>query len=93
MPTPPIQCTPCLVRYEGIVYRISSKGEVIALTQGVSKDGKETWAVDPNSSPLPESLAKPIRREASRLRRNRNARERNQARRDVGMKHTAQGWE
>lgn len=43
--------------------------------------------------PLLVTDARDVRREASRLRRNRNARERHQAMRDVGMTKTSYGWE
>lgn len=84
---PPIKCTPCRVMYNGEPYRIFSNGVVMPLLRD-NESGKLL-----NGLPVPESEAKLIRREASRLRRNRNARERDQARRDCGLTKTKYGWE
>jgi len=76
---PPIHCTPCRVTYQGVRYQIERDGTVYPLA----------YMYDPNSSgeraitgyvkddfPACESDAKLVRREASRQRCNRNARER-----------------
>lgn len=83
---PPIKCIPCRVRYQGCFYKIQENGEIF---HTVIRNGE--WLVA--RFPEKEERAKLIRREASRLRRNRNARERNQARRDLGLKKTPYGWE
>lgn len=49
---------------------------------------KKSRATTPGSE-----FAKLIRHKATRLRRNRASRERNQAMRDLGMKRTSYGWE
>lgn len=99
---PPIKCTPCRVTYAGERYRIYSDGSVSrTLAHNEISDlglGTVRAVLDYESSKLsrytPHSEdAKIIRREAARLRRNRNARERNQAMRDLGLKHTPCGWE
>lgn len=89
---PPIKCIPCRVTHEGQRYQVESNGEVrmvpaefMALNAAV--DVRRSQPV------LEESTARLVRREASRQRRNRNARERNQAMRDLGMVKTPSGWE
>lgn len=97
-PKPPIRCTPCRVTFDRQRYQIENDGTVrvvppeIAFPKGFSATIASYQQVR-ESDPLPESVAKRIRQEASRLRRNRNARERNQARRDLWMKQTPYGWE
>lgn len=81
---PPIRCTPCRVTYAGTRYQIESNGQVQEYSHELL--GKV-------GDVLPESRAKLVRREAARQRRNRNARERHQAMRDVGMTKTRYGWE
>lgn len=100
---PPIHCTPCRVTISGNRFRIYSDGSVsAALTYDeIQRMGfaniKEVLAYESTQMARldPHSLeARTIRREASRLRRNRNARERSQAMRDLGMKRTPSGyWE
>lgn len=85
---PPIKCAPCRVTYEGQRYQIEANGEVRPTLDKVMPATTRLACL-----PLPESEAKLIRREASRQRRNRNARERNQAMRDLGLKRTSCGWE
>lgn len=100
---PPIHCTPCRVTINGNRWRIYSDGSVSA-----SLTREETAKLGWNPAQLvvyecglprllPHSIeAKTIRREASRLRRNRNSRERAQAMRDLGMKRSTGvpgGWE
>jgi len=84
----PIKCTPCRINYKGQKYRILSDGSVTGtLTESqmhelglpnikavLDYEVRELRLYGPHT---PE--AKTIRREAARLRRNRNARERNQA--------------
>lgn len=87
-PKPPIRCTPCRVVYELQRYQIEADGSV----RPVPTDFPEyNAALVRLIDPVEEPLARTIRQHASRLRRNRNARERNQARRDLGMKQTP--WE
>lgn len=102
---PPIKCTPCRVTVKGIRYRIYENGSVcfsmpieeIKRTNATIGDVKAYEEQEVQSGMglyAPSSdLAKTVRHEASRLRRNRNARERNSAMRDLGMKRTAYGWE
>lgn len=88
---PPIRCTPCLVTYEGMRYHVHSDGRVFFYAVNVMADGSREGR---DGSETSDSLAVTVRRHASRLRRNRNARERNQAMRDLGMKRTREGgWE
>lgn len=93
---PPIKCIPCRVTYEGKRYQIESDGRVRLVPKGpgdVLMTAQALRMALANVTALEESKAKLIRREASRLRRNRNARERNQAMRDLGLKKTPYGWE
>lgn len=101
---PPIQCTPCRVTIGANRYRIYKDGSVsAALTREETQrmgfaTFKEVLEYESKLTRMdPHSIeAKTIRREASRLRRNRNARERSQAMRDLGMKRspaTPGGWE
>lgn len=95
---PPIRCIPCRVTYNGQRYQIESNGSVrfvppvLAFPKGF-EDTIKSYQVVRGLYPEPESIAKLVRREASRQRRNRNARERNQAMRDLGMTKTPHGWE
>lgn len=96
---PPIKCTPCRVTYEGQRYHVLSNGDVYPcyLEYREQPDYESTvlqnksWTDGPNK--IDATTAKLVRREASRQRRNRNARTRNQAMRDLGMKRTSHGWE
>lgn len=81
---PPIRCTPCRVQIGTLTYHIHSNGDVYIVKPITGADGERVQDVDD---------AKDIRRYAARLRRNRNARERHQAMRDLGMKQTPYGWE
>lgn len=83
---PPIKCIPCRVTYEGNRWEVAADGHVRSIS-GVFADFFGPW-IHPNSE-----TAKKVRREASRLRRNRNARERHAAMRDLGMKRTSYGYE
>lgn len=79
---PPIKCTPCVVYVESMStrFKVHSNGSVQIV-------GQET-VYEPE-----DRISKVVRREASRLRRNRNARERNRAMRDLGLVKTPYGWE
>lgn len=79
-PSPPIHCTPCRVTYEGQRYQISRDGIVRTFQPPVL--GAQAFEL---GDPEPESFAKLIRREASRQRRNRNRREADAAKRDLGL--------
>lgn len=100
-PAPPIHCIPCRVTIDGNRWRIYSDGSVIATVslKDAAAFGLKTvgdLVAYENKLPRldPHSIeAKTICREASRLRRNRKARERSQAMRDLGMKKTPYGWE
>lgn len=87
----PIHCTPCRVTYEGQRYQIEANGEV-RVVAGPFEDGSKASFVDTRyERPVDESLAKLVRREASRQRRNRNSRERSQAMKDLGLKRAPGG--
>lgn len=94
---PPIRCTPCRVKYLDTYYRISEDGEVRETWNTGeyfrSPDGKRTPVWQVSDEPESDNDARLIRREASRLRRNRNAREHRQAMKDLGLKQTPYGWE
>lgn len=98
---PPIHCTPCRVTYEGVRYQIEANGEVrtLALDSEIRlmpsirfADGRIRELI-----PEPESVARLVRHEASRQRRNRTARERTQTMKDLGLRRGAGGafggWE
>lgn len=87
---PPIKCIPCRVTYDGNRFHVCSNGKVYFCYREKLVDGSY---IDLDGSECSETLSKAVRREASRLRRNRNARERNQAMRDLGMVKTSYGWE
>lgn len=88
---PPIRCIPCRVTYEGQRYQIESNGDVRPLHKGFDNTGKRIFIAD--ALKQDESFARLVRREASRQRRNRNARDRYQAHVESGMKRTPYGWE
>lgn len=98
---PPIRCTPCRINFSGKRYRILSDGSVAELPNPLpspvelglpSVEDVLQWELDNLIWNNPRSdLARKVRREAARLRRNRNSRERAQAMRDIGMKRTC-GW-
>lgn len=77
-------CKPCRVTFLGNRYHIDGAGNVrVAVIEG------ETPAnIEHNGS-----LAKAVRAEAARQRRNRNARERHQAMTDLGMRRTPYRYE
>lgn len=83
-----MNCIPCRLSIAGTEYEISRDGTV-----------RETWLASPGGTrmynpPLAHSDdAKEIRREASRRRRNRVARQYRQAMKDMGLTHTPYGWE
>lgn len=91
MTTPPISCTPCRVRFNGTRYSVSANGLVrpILLAEA-GADGRTVYTHGPA---LDAAGALAVRREAARLRRNRNARERHAALRAEGYVKTAYGWE
>ena len=94
MPTnPPIRCTPCRVKVDGAYYRVRSNGGVYRLHIVRQDLNGRPLEFTQEEFPLLATDAREVRREASRLRRNRNARERNQAMRDLGMVKTPFGWE
>ena len=73
---------PCRVTFETTRYAIDGAGNVTAL---VSDSGDWEWVA--------AERAALVRAHASRLRQNRNSRERYQAMRDLGMVKTPYGWE
>lgn len=99
---PPIKCIPCRVTFDGLRYRVYSDGsvslalsnrEAIDLGCKTVRDDLEYESTRMDRYEPHSQVAKSVRQEAQRLRRNRNARERNQARRDLGLKKTPYGWE
>jgi len=94
----PIHCTPCRVKYLDTYYKIPANGEVRETWSTgeffTSPSGKRTPVWQVADEPETPNDARVIRREASRQRCNRNARERAQAMRDLGMTRTTSGqWE
>jgi len=98
---PPITCTSCRVTIDERRYRIWKDGSV---SSSLTKEEMERMQIRTMKDLLdyelttaklsPDSLeAKTIRRESQRLRKNKNARERNQAMKDIGLKKTSYGWE
>ncbi len=79
---PPIRCTPCRVFVHGQRYDIKANGEVYRFPTGSDSCLAE-----------PPDIARIVRREAARQRRNRNARERADAMRLLGLVKTPYGWE
>lgn len=77
---PPIRCTPCRVTYQGQRYQIERNGTVRTFQPPII--GVQTFEL---GAPESESVAKLIRREAARQRRNRNRREMDAAKRDLGL--------
>lgn len=87
---PPIKCSPCRVNINGNRYRVLSDGRVAKLQvpQVKPTDVKELlqWELENLQwNDAHSDIARAVRQEASRIRRNRNARERNQAKRDIGL--------
>jgi hypothetical protein len=91
----------CRVTYQGQRYQINADGSVFAgrtieepVTDGRAMPTGEimrTRLFDVRVSD--ETLVAAIRADAGRQRRNRSARERNQAMRDLGIVRTPYGWE
>lgn len=96
-----MRCKPCRVTFEGFRYQIRSDGTVFG---ALHPDG--SLAV--RNKPLPkgstftdpvveEYVARDVRREAARQRRNRAARERTQSMKDLGLRRAEGGafggWE
>lgn len=88
---PPVRCTPCRVRFNGSRFTVSADGTVrpILLAEA-GANGATTYVHGPA---LDAAAAKAVRHEAARLRRNRNARERNDLMRSFGLVKTPGGWE
>ena len=89
MNRPPMHCTPCRVTYEGVRFEISKDGTVRSTSLHQAADGSTTREY----APVWDSIAVLVRREASRQRRNRAARERHAAYLSVGMVKTPYGYE
>lgn len=90
-----MKCKPCRVTYQGARYEVSADGTVRP-TRIIDKlppgpgwrPGRRVY-----DAPVAVDLAKAVRREAARQRRNRNARERADVLRSLGLKKTPYGWE
>jgi hypothetical protein len=89
---PPVTCSPCRVRFEGSRYHVEANGTVRPILMAeAAADGATIYTY---GAPLASADALRVRREAARLRRNRNARERSAARRSIGMVRCRDGsWE
>lgn len=72
-------------------YEIFRDGTVRYWSKEIGPDGQPQGSKF--SAQEPEFVAKEVRAEAARQRRNRNSRERSQALRDLGMVKTPYGWE
>jgi hypothetical protein len=84
-----MKCKPCRVTYQGTRYQVNLDGSVFPIDRTA-----EAYSVVPAFGPQAGAhLAKLVRREASRQRRNRNSRERHQTMTDLGMKRTPYGYE
>lgn len=89
---------PCRVTYERLRYQIEHNGEVRKVgapdETGLPQTAGDTRLLE---AVLPEPQAKLVRAEASRLRRNRSARELADAKRSLGLRRTLGGafggWE
>ncbi len=78
---------PCRLTYEGFRYQINRDGSVHGQ---VNRDLAIT--APGNMSPVIDAdVARAVKREATRLRRNRGARERHQALTDLGLKRNRDG--
>lgn len=88
----PMTCIPCRVRFNGQQYEISRDGSVRPVVSSVIQtDGTVSREY---GLALSCDEAATVRQEAQRLRRNRNARDRADALRSLGMKRTRNGqWE
>ena len=82
-----MKCKPCRVTYEGQRYQISADG-IVYPCEYLAPSG--TWYLHAAAD---SDLARAVRAEASRQRRNRSNRERYDAMRSIGMVKTAYGWE
>ena len=103
----PIRCTPCRVNFKDKRYRVLADGSVaeIPTPQPTPADlGLQSvkdvlkWELANLQWHSPHSdFARDVRREAARLRRNRNARERARAMKDLGLRRAPggafHGWE
>lgn len=86
-----MKCIPCRVTFNGQRYFVASDGQVYPTWQNIGTIGQgNTWSL---GAALDREPAAAVRREARRQRRNRNARDRDQARRDLGLVKTPYGWE
>lgn len=98
---PPIHCAPCRVTFNGTRYRIFSDGSVVITKTSDELLGPKVWTIgelrafeEAQERYSPHSdIARLVRREAARLRRNRNNRERHAAMKDLGLTKTKYGWE
>lgn len=85
-------CKPCRVTFERNRYFIAKDGKVYPTWQNIATvpGGVNTWSL---GAELDSVAAQKVRREAQRQRRNRNARNRSEVLRTLGMKRTSYGWE
>lgn len=85
-----MKCKPCKVTFQGQRYQVFSNGAVAPVTRNVATvpGGVDTWSI---GAPVNTDQAKAIRAEASRQRRNRNARERHQGMTDLGLVRNRDG--
>ena len=76
-------CKPCRVTHHGTQYQVLKNGNVQRLENGVSTIEYEAY----------QPFAADVRAEVARQRRNRNARERSDVMRSLGLVKTPYGWE
>ena len=95
-----MRCNPCRVTYQGTRYAIAADGTVrpalIIMEPVIDDEALPTGDLIRTrvvGAPVDADLAKQVRHEASRQRRNRNSRERYQAMTDIGMVKTPYGRE
>lgn len=85
-------CIPCRVTFDGQRYFVARDGQVFPTWKNVATvaGGQDTWSL---GDALSAEQAQRVRREASRQRRNRNARMRHEVYRSLGLVKTPFGWE
>jgi hypothetical protein len=89
-----MKCIPCRVTVEGKRYEVARDGSVRETWAAVTRDDGTETGTRFYGLPLGCDEAAAVRREAQRQRRNRNARDRADALRSLGMKRTLSGtWE
>jgi len=81
-----MKAKPCRLTFNGQRYQINQDGSVYLIVS-------DPYATVQAPAPESADIAKAVRAEASRLRRNRHARVRSQVMREMGLVKTPYGWE